>query len=776
MGRTDNRDARTGGDLATREHVLERIYARHDVALVGGGFDRSVTFRFGDESWYVERDSDEASVILFANAYEATGADGKKSLFLVRALVPMSYRKVSVGKSYRPKKTKKGVVKPSPAVESFPTVVHSTSLTETQLASKLVEDGVYDEPPALSPVVLLVGLRRGDVPKSEWTDDACLGMLADIRPGTMTSATLNEDGRMEISVLARVSDVAALATDSVIAMHAYYDRMSLVEGDDWEARADERGLTRGLSGSTLYSLASFLLENLPGDPRERVSQAMAALRLRARMEGRAGFGGASPVSAVRPLLSMRCDSEDSLKVVTALAALGRPTDGISVEVSGYGHPAGSHGHRITGAEASALLGPVIRGSEEAGRVASVVQASAATVEWHCLRICLSALLGCPEGRALVADDGWTREGWAKTSLASWALVATAVAEEWGDGPWADWVASEVLSITGSVRYADALIGAIKEVCGVLDAEDAWDVIDPEGMMGVAGMSPDWAALGKEAREANRRFEEERRSRSELFDPYDPYYDDDFYDDCGPSGPNLYEDAEDWMSRDLADRFVSVCRLVSLTRHAFRHLDADGRTRVLGRFPALRAVIGDDGAPLPVHNDVVAAASQVLSLLATEDGFDGDGRPVNRRLPGVVMDDGSVLGVAIEAAGSGDGLVGRLICDGTSECYLLPAGDGNPLDAMSMPTYRSEGNVIEFLFAVCVSDEEDGDWRKDVAATGEKGTDDDPDASPDATAGEEADEEGTDDGVDGLLRNLHGDTAGDGTEGLQFDTGELPSLL
>ena len=116
---------------------------------------------------------------------------------------------------------------------------------------------------------------------------------------------------------------------------------------------------------------------------------------------------------------------------------------------------------------------------------------------------------------------------------------------------------------------------------------------------------------------------------------------------------------------------------------------------------------ENGHARPIHNDTVAAAYGAFRFLANECGFNDDGKPRCVRLPGVVMDDGSILSVRIEPSIGGDGVIGRIENDergdgdddpSRSDLVLIPA------DGMS---FDSADDVMEFVFSVCIAtDDED----------------------------------------------------------------------
>lgn len=127
-----------------------------------------------------------------------------------------------------------------------------------------------------------------------------------------------------------------------------------------------------------------------------------------------------------------------------------------------------------------------------------------------------------------------------------------------------------------------------------------------------------------------------------------------------------------------------------------HLDPTGMGMLLSEYPVLDAILAGDGTPLPVHNDVVAAAFEAFRDLVTEDGFDG-GADTGITLPGVIMDDGSVMGCHIERDSDGK-CVAHLTCDGDRDCMMVKA---------DMDRFDDPEDIMEILFDIATSTDDDG---------------------------------------------------------------------
>lgn len=677
----------------------EYVSSRKDVAVIGGTFGREKRMSFGGEVYLARTDADEPKMVVFANAYEATDADGRKSLFLVRSLVPMEYHKVVPGKTYKPKVTKKGELRRTPPVESFPSVIHGTNLTRMDLSKRLVQDGVYDEIPELRATILLVCLGQGLTDPGEWTEDACVEMLATMRSGDMSSATLNQDGRMSVEVVCEMPDMASVATESVIAMDAFIRRMEILHGEgsalhgSWQDELRKRdrfggyrglGLLESLSGNILHSLPSFLIQELDGDAKSVIGKALPSLRLRESLEARRGRQGQFPT------MTMHCDDARAREMFVSLCAMADPDEHISVKLESYA--------TIPGTALATELGPVIEDDEEARRVLSAAVSSLWRGEHQNARLCVSALLGNDWGRRLVTERETGR-----LPVATEMLLCSTDATEWGDDAWGDWVARNVRDIVGSVAYAEAVRELIDPACERHELDDAWEVVNPVSQLDEADATTDWHLLAERARECYAEWQAKGEERITDPDPcgYGEWDDCDWEDwDSGEDSLYRVSDADDSLIWK-ADRFACLCRLFHVCRHAFRYLDGMGWRTLLDTYPVLRMVANDDGTPATLHNDVVAASCESLFSLVAEDGYDIDGRPTGATFPSVTMDDGSVMGIHAETAPDG-GYVGRVTCDGGDACYLFPADVGS---------FESIDAIARFLFSVSVSlpegDEEDG---------------------------------------------------------------------
>lgn len=692
-----------------REHVM----SRRDVAIVGGSFGQERTLSFGDESFVVRSGDGEIRIGLFANALEVTDEDGSEALYLFRELIPATYRKVEVGKAYAPEAPKRGKGKKgkasrssvkSPVLESFPVVTHSTDLTLREMAERMASDGTCSDRATIRPAVLFVILSQGVVPDDEWDEEACLAMLASMRSGDLSSATLNQDGRMSVEVVARVVDVPALATESVIAMDAYCRRMDLLLGHCWEEKTGQDGMMRFLSGNTLWTLVPFLLRWAEGTPRHVAEVVLPAMRLRRQLSrhlARHNTQGApvgrlpeSPVGA-----KVEYDGMRSLGIVVSLVSLMDPADGMSVDLERVFMDRDG----VYLPSLATELGTYVTCPEDARHLLSFADRDMSSAyDGDATMVCLTALLGSDDGRRLVTEHETGR-----MSVAAMVLAHAAKAFTKSEDAWGDWVAGQVRDIVGSVAYAEAVAETVPVLCDTLGLSEAWDVIDPDSQLGVGDASPDWARLAEGARRTYAEWRADKESRPVLGDFYDDWgdWDDDWeswddYESC------LYSAAgEDDRDTFMADRFVELCRLVRACRHSFRHLDAMGWRTLLGEIPELRLLLEGDGTPRPLHNDVVAAAYEAFHDLVTEDGYDEGGNPVGIRIPRVVMGDGSVAGFAVEGTPDGEGYVGRITCDGGNDCYLLPA---------DMGSFGSAQEIAGFVFEVCVATDGEDD------ATGKPG--------------------------------------------------------
>jgi hypothetical protein len=119
--------------------------------------------------------------------------------------------------------------------------------------------------------------------------------------------------------------------------------------------------------------------------------------------------------------------------------------------------------------------------------------------------------------------------------------------------------------------------------------------------------------------------------------------------------------------------------------------------LFAEYPALGVVLGDDGLPRNLHNDVVAASYEALCDLVVEDGYDCDGRIVGATIPGVVMDDGAVIRIHVDTS-PGGGLVGRVSGDRAEDRCLLPADLG---------FFSSIEEITHFLFSASVEADDAG---------------------------------------------------------------------
>ena len=681
---------------------LEYVMSRKDVAIVGGSFGQERTLSFGDESFVVRSGDGEIRIGLFANALEVTDEDGREELFLIRALVPTTYQRVEVGKTYAPKSPKKGKgkgkVHKSPVVESFPIVTHSTSLTFDKIAGMMVADGTCVTPPALRPVVLFVILSQGRMTDEEWDEGACLSMLASMRSGDMSSATLNKDGQMSVEVVAKVGDMPLVATESVIAMDAYCRRMDLLFGHGWEEKTNQQGMMRSLSGSTLWGLIPFLLRWTPGEPRHVAEATLPSMRLRRQLARHvAKYGSGAPSAGRVPEAPVKAvveyDGMRSLGIIVSLVALMDSEDRMSADLERFFPDRDG----VSVPSLATELGRYVTGAEDARNLLMFAGRDfLSPYDEMSTMICLTALLGSDEGRRLVTG----RE--AGRSVASMILTHAAKAFTQSDDAWGDWVARQVRDIVGSVAYADAVAETVPDLCDALELSEAWDILSKNSLLGVEDACPDWARLAAMSRETYAKWQRDKESKPELGDFYDDWDGWDDYDNWDSYDSCLYSIADECGNGAYAaDRFVELCRLVRACRHSFRYLDAMGWRTFLSEVPELRLILDDDGTPKPLHNDVVAAAYAAFHDLMTEESFDDRGNPVGIRLPRVIMDDGSVMALRVERAVHGEGFVGRMACEGDESdgdaLYLLPA---------DMRAFESVSDIESFVFSVCVASDDE----------------------------------------------------------------------
>lgn len=681
-------------DMAMREYIA----ARRDVALVGGDCGRNAIATFGDESVTVPAgDGNAVRMVLLANAYEATDPKtGEKSLFLVKALSPLAYCRVEVGHTYAPVGCDGATDEMSltPAVESFPMALHSTNLLRGRLSERLVLDGEYDDAPSLKFAVLVVALGQGKVPDSEWSVVTCGQRLADMHSGDLSSVTMNMDGLMSVEVVGRIHDFSRAANEAVVAFDAYARRMWALHGSGWESEVGLSRFSRHLSGNILYSLPGFVLQEGDGDnPRKVAMDMLVPMRIRAFDST---WEKGSPIAPAE----MQCDGIGKLRVMVALAAISDQHDGFLVRMSRRCHGESVERLRSIGEE-SMILGSVIADGSEARRIAEVLRELVSDGhEEDYSKVLAEALLGSPHGHMVMAE-AMPMQGMRSSSVAALLLLVALVATERRSLEWADLVSSEVRDIVGSVAYAKTLAEALHDVSPFLDLYDE-DVL----LCGdLDSVTPDWGAIASRIRESLRDRVEEGEGESLRYDQYgDDWYDDD--EDWYESDRCLFDTSvcqgDEWepvasdADRERANRFVDLCHIRWVGRVAMSHLDPTGMGMLLSEYPVLDAILAGDGTPLPVHNDVVAAAFEAFRDLVTEDGFDG-GADTGITLPGVIMDDGSVMGCHIERDSDGK-CVAHLTCDGDRDCMMVKA---------DMDRFDDPEDIMEILFDIATSTDDDG---------------------------------------------------------------------
>lgn len=690
---------------------LEYVRSRSDIGIIGGATGANAArLVLGDEEHFVTASGDGPEMVVLANAYEVTGGAGDGDLYLTRSLVPASHRRVSVGDVLVPSEGR-----PTPAVESFPSAINPSGLARRELSETLARDGVYDEPPTLRPALLVVGISapRHVVGSPE---DACLGTLCSIRSGNLSSATLNKAGDATVRIVSRVFDVAAAATESVIAMDAYARRMEVVHGGDWEARTGHDGYSRALSGNILYSLTGFLLNELDGEPVRLARSVMPTLRLRASWAARPDLSRGPATMACgdaarRPTASVRCEDACSRRLFVALACETGGGGDVTVDTEGYASPLPG------GEELAAELGGVVATPTDARGLASYVAGPASR---GCLTsvLAVSALLGSDAGVTLLASD--TGRG-GRDSLATDALAAAIRATEAGRDAWADWAAGRIASVIGSVAYADALAKAIPAACA--DELPGWDVIDPTGDCDLVSCKIDWEGIAGRVRawwaerEGCDGFATDAEYDGGLvsYDDYDDYdYDRGLWGDEDGRYALYAHGTDDADEARAVNEFVWLCELFGRIRHAWRHLDGFGRRRLLAMYPNLGAILDDSGSLRPLRNGVVACAYEAFCDLATERiGADGD--VIAACLPPVVMDDGSVASVIAEAFDTEKvdrGYVARLCCDGdpTGFAWMMRVDDDG-----RQTTFPSVRDIQDVVFETCIASDDADDGLDGEAA-------------------------------------------------------------
>lgn len=665
---------------------LRDLEGRRDVAIVGGSRGDEVTWEFGDQRIRIETtEPGRPEMVLLANAYEATLPDGRDALFLIRALSKAQAREVRVGEAIAPSAGEGGERVPSPQLETFPMASHPTDIARGSIAEALSDAG-YGEvsPESLRFVLLVVALGQGETPDSEWEEGLLARRLLGATSGDMSSCTLNTNGRMSVRVVARVEDVAAAATESAIAMDAQARRARFVSGADPRSDRPSKASvpTAREVSNMLWSLVPFLIQEGKENPREVALSVLPVLRMR---EALLRETGARNRSGSRATLSMRCDDERTRRIAVVLVSLLPASGGPSIGVDSLGK-AGDPSLRPAALMES--VGGEIQSPEEARRAASALGDPLGDADYQLSRLLVAALLGSPDGRWLVAENEGAGKSGKGLPPALALLRHAAQATEWGNAAWGDWVISEVRSLMGPVAYAKA-VAELVPLVALFELADGLVLVGD--LAGDAPTPPDWAPLAAEARRAYAEREAERAERG-VWDPYDEWDDYDDWDD-GWEAPLV--DTDD----PAYGHIVGVCRVVGACRPALRLLDSMGWSHILSTLPALRAVLDDEGRPLPMHNDMVAAAPEAFLSLVGADAHDGEGEPTGTTFPPVVMDDGSVVTIHAEPAPDGSGVIGRMSCetgDGpVGDCVLL-SGDSKP--------FGSVDGIIDFVMQVVLSDE------------------------------------------------------------------------
>lgn len=709
------------------EGIREYIVARRDVALVGGSYGDEVTLRFGDESFSVAAGEDGATrMVVLANAYEATDPEtGERALFLVKDLSPMAYDRVEVGKAYVPQGCGGGEERAAtPAVESFPMALHPTDLLRSEIAQDMVSLGAYGRSPELRFALLVVALGQGDLPDAEWGEAPCERMLADMRSGNLLSATLNMDGRMSVEIVGRVNDFAAAANEAVISIYLHACRMRMLHGSGWEGALGYEGLSRGLAGNILYSLPPFMMRECEGDPHDVARALLVPMRLRGALNAEIGRDSSWNVA------DMPCFGMGTAKTLVALAALALsdPSDPLRVRLP----PSPDLGRGGLGRDEFAEeVGSVIQGIDEARRVVSTMWDGGLDVHGSRYAMLLvEALLGSPYGQMALSERRRPADGRRSSSGVALALLIAILATEGDSTEWAEWVASRLSEVAGTIAYADALIEAVHDATILLHLHDVTNALQARDE---SVAIPDWEAIAERARAIEERHRQEQGAQrgrrqaepdgvhDDWHDEEDRWYDDDWYDEedyWHESELCLYSLALDELASEEGDearmagkvnRFVDLCVLSHACRMAFRHLGRAGWVMLLDRYPLLSLLFSEEGKPRPFHNDMVACAYEAFKAMAVEDGF-FDATPTGLSLPGIVMDDGSVMGCHIEPGFSG-GYVAHITCDGEMGCMMLPA---------SMEGFGTTDDIMDALFEICVATgEADGEGDARLAGQGSR---------------------------------------------------------